>query len=41
MKEVLQMLEKFNKREGARSTTTIVQNLFNILRKRFALFSIN
>jgi serine/threonine protein kinase len=41
MKEVLQMLEKLNKQEGARSTTTIIQNLFNILRKRFALFSIN
>jgi len=35
------MLEKLNKKEGARSTTTIVQNLFNILRKRFTLFSIN
>ncbi len=30
MRESLQMLENLNRKEGARSTTTIVQNLFNI-----------
>jgi hypothetical protein len=41
MEEVLQMLEKLNKKEGASSTTTIVQNLFSVLMKRFGLSSIN